>query len=244
MIKRLSIMSIFLLIASPALASDINEEKRELVVLLHGLARTSNSMNEMAETLESAGFEVCNISYPSRKHPIETLVAECVVPQIKQCAQGKNRKVNFVTHSLGGILVRQIHASFADIEIGRVVMLGPPNSGSEVVDKLGDLAAFKAINGPAGLQLGTGEESVPRLLGPAQFSVGVIAGNASINLILSLLIPGPDDGKVSLESARLEGMDDYLVVPTSHPFLMKDPVVIKQAIHFLREGVFMHDAGR
>ena len=117
-------------------------------------------------------------------------------------------------------------------------MLGPPNMGSEVVDKLNNVPGFKIINGDAGMQLGTGELSVPNSLGPATFDVGIIAGNKSINLFLSYLIPGTDDGKVSIESTRLKGMNDHIEIPTTHTFMMTNDEVISQVIYYLKNGSF------
>ena len=221
--------------------SSADEEEREVVVLLHGLARTARSMEGMAKALRGGGYKVCNLGYPSRKLGIEELALRHVLPEIQRCVGSKARRIDFVTHSLGGIIVRQLRASGAQLQFGRVVMLGPPNGGSEVVDKLGDLALFEWINGPAGQQLGTQEGSVPRSLGATDLDLGVIAGKDSINPILSWMIPGEDDGKVSIENAKLAGMKDFLVVPVSHPFLMQSPVVIEQTIHFLKLGRFEHD---
>lgn len=233
-------LALAFLLPLPALAQDA---RAELVVLLHGLARSPNSMADMAASLKAAGFEVCNLGYPSTEHSIEDLASKQVLPDVLKCIGAEPRKVNFVTHSLGGIIVRQLKGS-AGLAFGRVVMLGPPNGGSEVVDKLGGLAPFEWINGPAGQQLGTGKASVPRALGATDLEVGVIAGQNSINPILSWLIPGPDDGKVSIENAKLKGMRDFLVVPVSHPFLMKDRDVIMQTIHFLRSGAFARESRR
>jgi len=122
--------------------------------------------------------------------------------------------------------------------LGRVVMLGPPNQGSEVVDELRDVPGFGFINGEAGQELGTGANSVPRRLGPANFDLGVIAGTSSVNPVLSEMIPGPDDGKVSIESTRLEGMSDHIVMDVSHTFMMRDDEVIEQVISFLQSGKF------
>lgn len=208
----------------------------ECVVLLHGLMRTESSMVDMAKALSQAGYTAVNVSYASREDNILALTESTIPPSIARCPKGET--VNFVTHSLGGILVRQ-YLSLHNVEnMGRVVMLGPPNQGSEVVDKLGAFPGFKFLNGEAGLQLGTGQLSVPKRLGPATFDVGVIAGTRSINIILSRMIPGVDDGKVSVEATRLEGMSEHLVLPVTHTFMMKDKTVIAQVLHYLKFGAF------
>jgi len=122
--------------------------------------------------------------------------------------------------------------------LGRVVMLAPPNQGSEVVDKLRNVPGFKAINGEAGLQLGTDANSVPVNLGPVKFELGVIAGNRTFNLLLSRYLPNPDDGKVSVASTRVVGMTDHITLPVTHTFMMKSKSVIKQAVQFIEHGRF------
>ncbi len=225
--------------AAPASSEGLSS--RPPVVLLHGLARSASSMHNMELALQLAGYRVCNIAYPSTKHSIPDLASQYVAPSIARCVADSDEPVNFVTHSLGGIIVRQLAKTGLVRSFGRVVMLGPPNHGSEVVDALGDWYIFRVINGPAGGELGTSKNSVPRRLGPANFEAGVIAGSSSINWINSLIIPGMNDGKVSTESARLEGMRDFIVVPVSHPFLMTNGDVIKQTIRFLAYGCFAHD---
>lgn len=208
------------------------------VVLLHGLARSASSMERMATSLRGAGYHVCNIGYPSREHPIAVLAADHVAPQVAACRATATGPVHFVTHSLGGILVRQLAATRAVPDIGRVVMLGPPNQGSEVVDVLGGWALFRQVNGPAGDELGTGPRSVPQALGPVPFELGVVAGTRSINGILSTLIPGTDDGKVSVQRAQVQGMRDFVTVAAAHPFLMRDGEAIAQTLRFLAQGCF------
>ncbi|BCU75967.1 hypothetical protein llg_06820 [Luteolibacter sp. LG18] len=193
----------------------------------------------MQRELESAGFTVSNVDYPSRVSGIGEL-SESVIGTILACHPGT--RVHFVCHSLGGILVRQYAARHPRAAIGKVVMLGPPNGGSEVVDRLGTWRLFSWINGPAGQQLGTGNDSVPKHLGPPPFQAGIIAGNRSINWINSLMIPGLDDGKVSVESTRLPGARDHLVVASSHPFLMRNREVMRQTVAFLKQGSFDHSS--
>ncbi|MGC4015385.1 MAG: alpha/beta fold hydrolase [Luteolibacter sp.] len=210
------------------------------VVLLHGLCRTPRSMRPMQRFLEAAGYRVLNVGYPSRMADIGTLGEEVIGGTLEHCRATGATEVHFVCHSLGGILVREYAAKHPDAPIGHVVMLGPPNAGSEVVDRLGHLRLFTWINGPAGAQLGTGEASTPKQLGSLPFHTGIIAGNRSINWINSLMIPGPDDGKVSVASTRLEGMADHLVLPTSHPFLMTNREAMRQTAIFLQQGRFEH----
>jgi pimeloyl-ACP methyl ester carboxylesterase len=211
------------------------------VVLLHGLARSASSLAKMQEALQADGYEVCNIEYPSREHTIEILAAEFVAPAIAKCfAQSPVEPIHFITHSMGGIIVRQLAATKAVEKIGRVVMLSPPNHGSEVVDKLGDFKIFDWLNGPAGKEIGTRVDSTPLRLGPATFEVGIITGVRSMNPFLSMMIPGKDDGKVGVDNAKLEGMKDFLVLRCSHPMIMKSPHAIDQAVFFLHHGAFLH----
>ena len=214
-----------------------NNEK-ETVVLLHGLARTDTSFNKMEKSLSEEGYDTCNIGYPSTKYSVETLVEKFVLPDIKRCIAGEEKNINFVTHSMGGIVVRYLATLNLPFQINRVVMLSPPNKGSEVVDTLGGLWLFKAINGPAGLQLSTRNDSLPNTLGKADFELGIITGNQSINLILSTMIEGDNDGKVSVESAKLEGMKDFIVIEATHTFIMKNKTAIEQTKYFLKNAEF------
>ncbi len=208
------------------------------VILLHGLARSGLSMAMLQGELSGRGYYTCNIDYPSREHEIATLAREYVLPALKACSFDTNRQLNFVTHSMGGIVLRYLARHRLVETIGRVVMLSPPNGGSEVVDTLGNLKLFEWINGPAGLQLGTDGNSLPATLGDATFELGVITGNRSINWVLSSMIEGVDDGKVSVQSAQLDGMADFLVLSATHPFIMKNRRAISQTVYFLEHGMF------
>lgn len=232
----LNLTKVFTVFCLVFVTSQVYAVPIERVVLLHGLARTSNSMNKLERYLSGQGYRVVNIDYPSRKFPISQL-AKIVRKEIISKTTGAN-KIHFITHSMGGIIVRVIQKTDPLPNLRRVVMLSPPNNGSEVVDRLGNLWFFEKINGPAGKQLGTGKNGICRSLSRVNFDVGVITGDRSINWINSLIIPGNDDGKVSLESAKVEGMADFLIVHASHPFIMNDETVLAESVHFLRNGCF------
>ena len=212
------------------------ETEQACVILLHGLIRNAGSMGKIESALQAANYHVVNLGYPSREHDIETLAEQHLPGMIEQCLN--NEPIHFVTHSMGGILVRQYLSLHPLPGLGKVVMLSPPNQGSEVVDHLGWLPPIQWLNGPAGQQLGTDPESIPKRLPDADFDLGIITGDASINLFLSWLIPGADDGKVSVASAQLEGARDFLVMPYSHPFIMKRTAVIEQILYYLEHGQF------
>jgi len=193
-------------------------------------------MNKLAKYLSDQGYQVVNINYPSRKYQLSELARIVRKETISKTIAAN--KIHFVTHSMGGIIVRFIQKNDPLPNLGRVVMLSPPNRGSEVVDVLSNLWFFESINGPAGKQLGTGKRGICQTLGKVNFELGVITGDKSINWINSTIIPGKDDGKVSIESARIEGMADFLIVHVPHPFIMNDKTVMTESVHFLRNGHF------
>lgn len=197
-------------------------------------------MKKLERALIEQDYTTVNRHYQSRAYPIEILAEKAIAPALAQCPP--DGEIDFVTHSIGGILVRQYLSEHTIDRLNHVVMLGPPNQGSEVVDKLRHFPGFHFLNGDAGMQLGTGKLSVPNQLGDANFDVGIIAGNKTINWILSAFIPGSDDGKVSVARTRLGGMNDHLEMPVSHPLMMKNDKVIAQVVYYLQHGKFERDS--
>ena len=210
----------------------------ECVVLLHGLNRSLRAMDDMAAALQEAGFSTANIDYPSQQGTIETLAPMAVEPGLARCRESHASRIHFVTHSMGGILLRYAHQLHPIPDLGRVVMLGPPNQGSEIVDRTRDWPLSELFSGEAGLQLGTGEDSIPAQLGPVDFELGIIAGVGTINPFMSAVLPEYDDGKVTVDRTRVTGMTDFMIVDTSHHYLMSSDIVIRNTVAFLQTGVF------
>jgi len=228
-----------LLVATPLAAAPADEAAepepaREAVVLLHGLYRSERAMRPLAERLAREGFEVHNVGYPSTEAPPDELEAR-ISAQIEACCAAAPR-LHFVTHSLGGILLRGLLAQHEPANLGRVVMLAPPNHGSEWVDWLGNSFGFAL--GPTGRELGTAPDSLPNRLPKADYPLGVIAGTRSWNPLGAWLIPGANDGTVRVESTRLDGMSDFVELPSSHSWILRSDAAADAVVEFLRAGHF------
>lgn len=210
--------------------------KQESVILLHGLARSYRSMNKLQAALKQADYHTVNIDYPSTHHRIETLSQDVIPKALARCPS--DNKIHFVTHSLGGILLRFYLLQHRIDNLGRVVMLAPPNQGSQLAGWLQDYWLYKRIFGPVGMQLGGDSSSLVKQLGPANFELGIIAGTRAVNLLFSPFLPKPNDGTVTVENTKLEGMADHISLPATHPLIMRNKQVIEQALYFLQRGQF------
>jgi hypothetical protein len=229
-------IAVALLACALALPSAARASEADTVVLLHGLARSDRSMRHLASHLREAGYEARAISYESTEKAPEALVADLRGELTRCCADAE--RLHFVTHSLGGVLLRALLSESPPPNLGRVVMLAPPNGGSELADVVRGSAALRAALGPTAAVLGTDPESLPNRLPAADFEVGVIAGTWTVNPLGSWLIPADDDGTVSVASTRLEGMADFLTLPVTHTFILRSREAARQTLAFLTLGRF------
>ena len=201
-------------------------------------SRTPFSLAPMEAVLETRGYKVVNVGYASREATIQELAAENLPPAFAECG---SRRINVITHSMGGILLRVGLMNGKPDNLGRVVMLAPPNQGSQLVDILGEIAVFDWVGGPAGEQLGTGPDSLPKSLPPVDYPVGIIAGAQTINPYFSSVVEGADDGKIAVAETFVAGMAAHLVLPVTHTFMMNNPQVVAQALRFIETGAFSGD---
>jgi pimeloyl-ACP methyl ester carboxylesterase len=238
MSPRRFLLGLGLLVAG--LARGATAPEPDCVVLLHGIGMRGYVMKQIESALTDQGYRVVNISYPSREMPFEQLAGEYLPAQLKAHDVARAPRLNFVTHSLGSLIVRKFIHDARPANLGRVVMIGPPNHGSTAADEAKGFALLSEFLGENLARLGTGENSIARTLGPADFEVGVIAGEVAINPVFGNVLEGKNDGAVTVESAKLEGMRDFIVVPYSHTVMLWRDEVIQQTVTFLREGKFKH----
>jgi len=230
-------MNRFLITAMMTMFVQAKLDAADYVILLHGLGRTPLSMKRVEWTLRKQNYRVINVRYPSTRVSIQDAADHWLGDVLKNQVTDSDAKIHFVAHSLGGIVLRQYLTNHEIPSLGRVVMLAPPNHGSELADRLRNNCLYRLATGPAGQQLGTGESSVPRRLGPVDFKLGVIAGDRSLNPLFSSWIPGADDGKVSVSSAKMPGAD-FLLVHRSHTWMAWNSEVNGAVSEFLRTGRF------
>ncbi|KAA0124097.1 alpha/beta fold hydrolase [Methylobacterium sp. P1-11] len=204
------------------------------VVLLHGLGRKAASFARMRSALTAEGYRVLALDYPSTRHDLPTLTAT-LRPQVAVIAGATAGALHFVWHSMGGLLARSLIADARPDRLGRLVMLGPPNRGSEIADRLRQVGLYRRLLGPAALSLGTA--TLPVWPDP-DYPIGVIAGARSIDPVGWLMLPRPNDGRVSVARTKIAGLQGHLVLPVSHALMMNHPTVIAQTARFLATATF------
>ena len=212
--------------------------RRDGVILLHGIGMSSWTMRVAERTLREAGYRALNLDYPGRRLGLAALAAHVHEASVRWIA-GCDGEVHFLTHSMGGLVTRVLLTMHRPASLGRVVMLGPPNGGSEIADLLARYALYRRVFGPVGLELTTRRSAaLTTLLGEVDYPVGVIAGRRAIDPLSWMLLPKPNDGKVAVAHTRVCGMTDHLVLPVDHTFMVRDPDVLRAALRFLRFGRF------
>lgn len=212
----------------------------DTVILFHGIARTKKSMEKLAGFLSGHGYRVVNVGYPSTKFSISDL-ADIVRPEIDAAVKAAGEaRVHFVGYSMGGLVIRALLKSYRPPNLGRVVMFGTPNNGSQVADFIKDWPLYRKVYGPAGQQLITDQTAMTDLFSTVDYELGIIAGNRTIDPVSSLIIGfrNPNDGKVSVESTRLDGAADHIVIPANHTFFPLSKVMWAQTLPFLKDGRF------
>lgn len=215
-----------------------NPAKQDGIVLLHGIARRSGSLAALENALRTDGYRTLNLDYPARSHCIEDIVAFMHEPVARFCGEFEGR-LHFVTHSMGGLIARAYINRHRPERLGHVVMLAPPNEGSEIADLLGNNPLYRAFFGPAGAELVTTRpDALCQILGEVDYPLGVIAGDRSFYPIGSLMLPGPNDGRVSVERTRVAGMADHITIHSTHLLIMRNREAIAQTRHFLKHGRF------
>jgi len=200
------------------------KKQKDYVVLIHGFWRSARSMNKLEKELSLDGYEVVSIDYPSKEKTIESISDGYLKNTLKEKCRDKKRKIHFVTHSMGGIIVRHFLANNKLPNLGRVVMLAPPNNGSKMADVFSKFEVMNKVLGPALKQLTSSKKSPPKAIAKPDYEVGIIAGKF--------------DGKVSLKSTKLDGMKDFLVVPSAHSFIMDWDEVVLAVKSFIKNGKF------
>lgn len=215
---------------------------RETVILLHGIIRNHFDMMLLEKRMKKEGYACINIKYPSTKHAIDDL-AEQINEQLCQNESYTGAdKVHFVVHSMGGLITRHILAKHRPHNLGSVIMLGTPNKGSEMADYLDEhkylASPFHFIFGPSARQLRTNHKHFENEI--IDFPLGIIASDASLNPLGKKIFGAPNDTLVSVDSTKIEGMSDHIIIPCPHALMMYDPRIINQVAFFLKNGQFNH----
>lgn len=207
---------------------------KQLVVLLHGLASFPVSMALLERVLEKEGYAVRNLGYPSTRGSVNDAAAR-VRQEVRDLSP--DITVHFVAHSMGNIVIRRMLNEEIP-NLGRMVMIAPPNRGSLLAQQLKDLGVFRWIFGPAGQQLSSDNapffDSLPSP--PCEF--GIIAGGKGDGKGYNPFLPGDDDGTITVESTMLEGASDFILLKATHTLILFLKETAEQTVHFLKYGKF------
>ncbi len=206
----------------------------ENVVLVHGILRGSSSMNKIKIEFIRQGFSVTGFDYTKKDGSIEE-ISDSLHKKIKKFPKGK---IHFVTHSMGAVIVRSYISKYKPRNIGRVVMIAPPNNGSVYAAVLLHLPFFEKIFGRSGMDIAEGENCIVNSLPVPEFEFGVIAGGTGYEIGLNPFLKGDNDGTVLLKETIIEGMADFMQIKGQHSFLLFNNEVISESINFIKNGKF------
>jgi len=214
------------------------EPATETVILMHGLRGSSRSMHNLKDALLHKHYHVILVDYPSTEYTIQQLAEMTIPPALRKADALGSKKVHFVTHSLSSLILRYYVQNHECEKLDAVVMLSPPNHGSDIIAPFDKWKWFQNYNGPAGMQLDAHGDFIDTLVEPVKFKVGIIMSDVSLHPVMSMILPGNDDGRVTVESAKLQGMQDFIVVHRTHHYLMKNKKVIQLVLSFIKNSHF------
>jgi len=225
---------------TPTTISEHPNNGRDYIVMIHGLFNSSERMEDFEDYFAGKGYQVLNIDYPSTKYPIEELDKKFIKPMIDAIPVTESQKIHFITHSLGGLVLRHYLTHNRPPQLGQVIMLSPPNHGSELADLLLKRRLVQRVAGPAAMELRTLDNRFFQKLGPIDYPLGIIAGNKSYTRSTERHLPGMDDGMVAISSMKLKGMKDFIILNEHHRGLTRNLEAMEQANHFLKNSRFKH----
>jgi triacylglycerol lipase len=213
------------------------DRSKEHVILLHGLGETPWQMALIEGALKTAGYGVSNLRYPSTEAGTAELAERHVRPLFERFADVP--AMHFVTHSLGGIMMRYLLQDWRPANLGRIVMLAPGHHGSQILELYRRTRLFKEVYGPAGQEVGMDDHCFSCFLdNHVDYELGIVAGTVSGDPLANLVLPWPHDGRLAVESTRIDGMRDHTLVPATHDHVTYHPLAISQVLHFLKHGQF------
>ncbi len=208
---------------------------QHLVLLVHGIAPLPGPFGSMEAALGEAGFDATAISYPSTRGSIEDHAAG--IARLLDTTDGST-KVSFVTHSMGGLVVRHLLAMDSAwkqrIKVGRIVQIAPPNQGAEMAGWVSRFRPYQLVFGRAGQGLSPrAAKSIPTL----NYPFAIIAGGKGDEVGFNPLLSGDDDGVVRVSETALMYAQAHLLVRANHAMLVGHPQVIKATTQFLKHGM-------
>ena len=217
----------------------VREGDGDYVVLVHGLSWFRDTLKPAEKQLNALGYHTVHVHYASRKADIGVVVDERIRDAITEHCTDSNRKIHFVGHSMGGIMIRKYLKSYETLNLGKVILMATPNQGTELAETLKrSITPIRKVFGKAVEELGTTSNSLPNTLGPPDFEPGIIMGSRSAFPFLSPFVPGTDDGVVAVEAGKVERMRDFIVTPTNHCTIAREEEVLRQIAFFLVHGTF------